>query len=166
MHMLLALCDFGRRIIGQPIVPGMQSGVTAADRIILIPPGVVIVRHLVQCRDRRIHALSPKSIGAYARGGFCDERLVRNIWVPLRRGLRAAVARTDSEQNESDKEKVDQLHRGNSIARRRIGKRKSRQTFMGLQSPSSTSTSNCCFKWRRADFLIARRSAATACFSV
>src|SRR6266700_2753585 len=165
MHMLLALCDFGRRIIGQPIVPGMQSGVTAADRIILIPPDVVIVRYLVQRRDRRVHALSLKGVGADARCGFRDQRLVRNIRVPLRRGLCTAVARTDNEQNENDEEKVDQLHRGNSIARRRIGKRKSRQTFMGLQSPSSSSASNCSFKWRRADFLIARRSAATACFS-
>src|SRR6266516_6969779 len=107
MYMLLALCDFGRRIIGQPIVPGMQSGVTAADRIILIPPGVVIVRHLVQRRDRRIHALSLKGVGADAWGGFRDQRLVRNIRVPLRRELPAAVARTDNEQNESDKEKID-----------------------------------------------------------
>src|SRR5438046_10180337 len=44
-------------------------------------------------------------------------------------------------------------------------KRKAPRIFPGLQSPSSSSERSSCFKWRRADFLIARRSAATACFS-
>ena len=34
-----------------------------------------------------------------------------------------------------------------------------------LQSPSPSSSSNCCFRCRRAAFLIARRSAAIASFS-
>src|SRR6266446_2807916 len=34
-----------------------------------------------------------------------------------------------------------------------------------LQSPSPSSSSNCCLRWRRAPFLIARRSAAIASFS-
>src|SRR6266550_1977876 len=42
-----------------------------------------------------------------------------------------------------------------------IGKRKARE----FQPASSSWASNCCFRCRRADFLIARRSAATACFS-
>jgi hypothetical protein len=47
------------------------------------------------------------------------------------------------------------------LERRRIGKCKARR----FQPASSSSASNCCFRCRRADFLIARRSAATACFS-
>src|SRR5438552_10625542 len=44
-------------------------------------------------------------------------------------------------------------------------KRKAPRILPGLQSSSSSSERSSCFKWRRADFLIARRSAATACFS-
>ena len=49
--MLSALGDLTRRIICQPIVPGMKSGLAAADRIILIPPRVVVVCELVQRAD-------------------------------------------------------------------------------------------------------------------
>jgi hypothetical protein len=72
-----------------------------------------------------------------------------------------AADQTDNDKNKSEREKIDQLHRADSIARRRIGKRKARR----FQSASSSSLSNCRFRCRRADFLIARRSAATACFS-
>src|SRR6266566_3139135 len=161
MNMLRTVDDFCGRIVGQPIVPSVQSGVAAADRIILIAPGVVAIRQLVQCRDGRAHILIFKSLFVYCRRRFRDQRLVRDIGIPLRRGLCAAGARTDNEQNESDKEKIDQLHRANSIAWRRIGKRKERR----FQSVSLSSA----WSWRRkswrADFLIARRSAATACFS-
>ncbi len=60
--MLRALRHFGWRIIGQPIVPRMQSGVAAPDGIILIAPGVVVVRQFVQRRDCRIRILIFKSL--------------------------------------------------------------------------------------------------------
>ena len=46
MHVLRALCDFRLRIISQPVVPCMQSCVAATDRVIFVPPGVILVGHL------------------------------------------------------------------------------------------------------------------------
>src|SRR5262249_11254108 len=46
-HVLRALSNFGWRIIGQPIVPGVKSGLTATNRIILIAPRIVIIGELV-----------------------------------------------------------------------------------------------------------------------
>ena len=76
---LLALGDFLRRVIRQAIVPGMEPGVAAPHRILLVAPVVIIVRHLVQ----------PHRLGAalQARVGCGQQRLVRNVWCALRRNL-------------------------------------------------------------------------------
>ncbi len=50
VHMQCALRDFRRRIIGQPIVPRVQSGIATAHRIIFIAPRIVIVGQRVQRR--------------------------------------------------------------------------------------------------------------------
>src|SRR4030095_7443582 len=74
--MLLTLCDFCRRIIGQPIIPGVQSGIAASDWIVLVSPGVIVVGHFVQSRDCCAYLLIFKSVLIYSRRGFRDERLV------------------------------------------------------------------------------------------
>ena len=51
--MLCPLGDFGGRIIGQPIVPCVQSRLAAANRIVFIPPRVIIVGQLEQSRNCR-----------------------------------------------------------------------------------------------------------------
>src|SRR4029453_8609498 len=64
---LLALCDFCRRIIGQPIIPSVQSGVAAPDWIILVSPGVVVLRHFVQGRDCCAYLLIFEGVLIYSR---------------------------------------------------------------------------------------------------
>jgi hypothetical protein len=48
VNVLNALRDFGRRIIRQPIVPGVQTGLAASDREFLVSPGIEFIRQLVQ----------------------------------------------------------------------------------------------------------------------
>ena len=55
--MLCALRDLSRRIIGQPIVPRVQSSLAAANRIIFIPPRIIIVGQLEQGCNGRGQAL-------------------------------------------------------------------------------------------------------------
>ena len=74
--MLGALRDFSWRIIGQPIVPGVKSGLAAADGIILIPPRVVVVCELVQRCSCHAHTLIFESVGINAWRRLCDQRLV------------------------------------------------------------------------------------------
>ena len=108
--MLCALRRFGRRIIGQPIVPRMQSGVAAADRIILIAPGIVILRQFVLRRDRRIRVLIFKGFFVYRRRRFRDQRLIRNIRGSLNRRLCINAAEREREENKKTKETSNGLH--------------------------------------------------------
>ena len=71
-----AFRDFSWRIVSQPIVPGMESGLAAPDRIILIPPRVVVVCKLMQRCSCHAHALIFESVGINARSRFCYQRLV------------------------------------------------------------------------------------------
>ncbi len=77
----------------------MESGLAAADRIILIPPRVVVVGELVHRNRCRAHTLIFESVGIDAWRRFCDQRLVGNVWVTLRLRLRS---RTHSKAKESD----------------------------------------------------------------
>jgi hypothetical protein len=110
MNMLRALRNFGRRIIGQPIVPRMQSGVAAADRIILIAPGVVIVRQFVQRRDPRIRILIFKGLFVYRRRRFRDQRLIRNVRGSLNGRLRINAAECEKKQSKKTKKTINGIH--------------------------------------------------------
>ena len=61
-----ALRDFCRRIIGQPIIPRMQSGIAATDRIILISPRIIIVCHFAQGGSFRVGTLILERTLVYA----------------------------------------------------------------------------------------------------
>jgi len=98
--MLRAFRDFSWRIIGQPIVPRVKSGLAAPDGIILIPPRVVVVCEFVQRCRCRAHTLIFKSVGIDAWSGFCDQRFVGNIWVALRRRLRARTAYSKAKESD------------------------------------------------------------------
>ena len=108
--MLRALRNLGRRIIGQLIVPRMQSGVAAADRIILIAPGIVVVRHFVQRRDCGIRILIFKGIFVYRRRRFRDQRLIRNIRGSLNGRLRINAAECEKEENKKAKKTCTAVH--------------------------------------------------------
>ncbi len=71
-----AFRDFSWRIVSQPIVPGMESGLAAADRIILIPPRVVVVCELMQRCSCHAHALIFEGVGINAGRGLCYQRLI------------------------------------------------------------------------------------------
>ena len=71
--MFLALGDFCRGKISQPIIPGMQTGLAARDRENLIAPGVEFVRQFPQL-DRAGSA----GVGQ-GRGWFRDQGLVRKV---------------------------------------------------------------------------------------
>ena len=81
--MLRAFRDFSRRIIGQPIVPRVKSGLAAPDGIILIPPCVVVVCELVQRCGCRAHTLIFESVGINGGCRLCYQRLVGNVWAAL-----------------------------------------------------------------------------------
>ena len=130
MDVLRALCDFGRRIIGKPVVPGMQSGVAAADRIVFISPGVIIVRHFVQCRGRRAHALIFKRLRIYGRCRLGDQRFIGNVRVSSRGRLRMGRARSNDKQNDSAEQNMNWLHRCDAIVDMPNGKRKAREMFL------------------------------------
>ena len=74
--MLSAFCDFRWRIIGQPIVPRVKSGLAAPDGIILIPPCVVVVCELVQRCNFRAHTLIFERVGINGRCRLCYQCLV------------------------------------------------------------------------------------------
>ena len=165
--MLRALRSLRRRIIGQPIVPRMQSGIAATDRIILIAPGVVVVRHFVQRRDCGIRILIFKGIFVYRRRRFRDQRLIRNIRGSLNGRLRIDAAECEKEENKKAKKTSTGLHGViliNDVESGSGNPRRNRDIYR-FQSGSSISACSCRFKSWRADFLMARRSAATACFS-
>ncbi len=64
--MLCALRDLSRRIIGQPIVPRVQCCVAAADRIIFIPPRIILVCHFVQGGCCPLRTLTLERVFVYA----------------------------------------------------------------------------------------------------
>ena len=66
-----AFRDFRGSIIGQPIVPGVQSSFTTLDRIIFISPGIVIVRELGQ-----LGCISTRALARHRWFFFGDQRLV------------------------------------------------------------------------------------------
>lgn len=74
--MLRALRDFSWRIISQPIVPRVKSGLAAPDGIIFIPPRVVVVCELVQRCSCHADILILESVGINAGRGLCDQRLI------------------------------------------------------------------------------------------
>ena len=98
--MLRALRDFTWRIIGQPIIPRVRSGLAASDRVILIPPRVIIVGELVQRRSRHADILILESVGINVWSRLGDQGLVRNVWVTLRRRLRARTAHNNPKEND------------------------------------------------------------------
>src|SRR6516225_348475 len=103
MHVLSAFGNFGRRIVSQPVIPGMKSGLAAADGIILIARRVVLLGELVQRCSRSTHALIFESVGIDTWSRLCDQRLVRNVGVALRRRLRRCDAHCEPyESNEEN----------------------------------------------------------------
>ena len=101
-----ALRDLRRRIIGQPIIPGMQSGITGAHGIVLVPPGVKLVRELVQRhRIRRALACACYRAWLHVRGRLGNERLVRNVRRSFRRHRFGLNRLCCSDDNHRDAEK-------------------------------------------------------------
>ena len=78
-----AVGDRGRRVIGEPVVPGVEPGVAASHGILLVAPVVEIVRRLVK---RGRFPAGPFSVKSSGSGFLRDERFVRNIRHVLRLG--------------------------------------------------------------------------------
>ena len=76
MDVLRALRDFRGGIITQLVVPGVQTGLAAAHRIVFISPGVIIVRQFVQLRRLRTQTLVRNRARADARFFLRNQRLV------------------------------------------------------------------------------------------
>src|SRR4029453_3319084 len=110
MHVPGPFGNFTRRIISQPIVPGMKSGLAAADRIILIPPRVVIVWELVQHCRCRARTLIFESVGIDAWRRLCDQRLVGNVRITLRWRLRQRDRATDQAQDGGEYPRIIETH--------------------------------------------------------
>src|SRR5262249_33555437 len=100
----------GWRIIGQSIVPGMESGLAAADRMILIAPRVVVIGELVQRCSRCAHALIFESIGINAWRRLCDQRLIRNVGITLSWRLRQRDGAKGQPQPRDDYPRTSETH--------------------------------------------------------
>jgi hypothetical protein len=78
--MLAALGDLRRGIVGQAVVPGVETGIARSDGKIFISPGVEVLGQLSK-RSNVVPALRGKSL-------FRQERLVRDVRARIRRRLR------------------------------------------------------------------------------
>jgi hypothetical protein len=86
----------------------MKAGLAATDRIILVPPRVIVVCQLMQCCGCRVHTLIFESVGVDSWGRLCDQRLVRNVRITLSWRLRECAV--GSEVEKSNDQKICRLH--------------------------------------------------------
>ena len=99
-HVLGALGDLGGRIICQAIVPGMQTRLAAGNRIIFVPPVVIVVGEFVQRGGVRGGCFAFASNGGR---GFCNQSLIGDIGPHFTRGTRLGEAKLHR-SDEADKE--------------------------------------------------------------
>src|SRR5215467_1174318 len=92
------------------MVPGVESRLAAADRIIFIPPRVIIIGQFMQRRSRRGHALILEHFSVDARCGFRDQCLVRNVWVTSGRRLRFGAIVKQHDKRRSEQTWLGQTH--------------------------------------------------------